>query len=198
MGNGLKRQRRSLNNTADIFFGEKVDFAVIWPNERVLIVVENPAFRLNRDSTAIAQYNVECFQIMLVGFGEIEAAFLAFSRFATVSASFFGTATIRLASRWNFSKGDSSLGHALCSFEAMRSNFYTNLILTIIAGCLLCIVFRDVNIPTTAQAALGNDVLQRFPVDVNIMEINGLHLNSEQVGDGSKPMLPVTVIASDK
>jgi len=70
--------------------------------------------------------------------------------------------------------------------------FYTNLVLTVIAGCLLCIVFRDVNIPTTARAELGSDALQRFPIDVNVVEINGHPFGN------SKPALPITILKEDK
>ena len=72
--------------------------------------------------------------------------------------------------------------------EKMKTNFYTNLILTIIAGCLLCIVFRDVNIPTTARAEISpGDTL-----DVNIVQINGRSITPDYAGnfDASLPVTP--------
>lgn len=69
---------------------------------------------------------------------------------------------------------------------------YTNFVLTVIAVCLLCLVFRDVSVPTQARAALGQDAQQLYPVDVNIVKINGRAFGVGQVND-FKPSLPVVL-----
>jgi len=51
----------------------------------------------------------------------------------------------------------------------MKIDLYTKLILTVIAGCLICLVFRDVEIVASARAEEEPGQI----MSINIAQING-------------------------
>jgi len=51
----------------------------------------------------------------------------------------------------------------------MKIDLYTKLILTVIAGCLICLVFRDVEIVSSAHA---EDEPSQI-MSINIAQVNG-------------------------
>jgi hypothetical protein len=70
----------------------------------------------------------------------------------------------------------------------MKTDFYTKLVLTIIAVCLMLMVFRDVPVISTAAAQDSPAV-----TDVNIVSISGRALDGDYSARKRIPSLPVEV-----
>ena len=68
----------------------------------------------------------------------------------------------------------------------MKIDLYTKIVLTVIAACLLCLVFRDQPLLATARAQTTNTV----PMKVDVVAVNGNHVT----GNGSGASLPVRVV----
>jgi hypothetical protein len=81
---------------------------------------------------------------------------------------------------------------AMRYYGGMKTDLYTKIVLRVIAGCLFCMAFRDVNFvsPVRAEPNVEEEML-REPTKVNIVQIDGHGFDSQQV-DSSKPTLPVS------
>jgi hypothetical protein len=66
----------------------------------------------------------------------------------------------------------------------MKTDLYTKSILTVIAACLLSIVFRGTPLISTAHAQEPTIV----PTAVNIVQVAGNNINPPRIGE-----LPVTI-----
>lgn len=67
----------------------------------------------------------------------------------------------------------------------MKVDLYTKIILTVIAGCLLYLVSKDIPIVKDAYAQ------SQGPVEVNIVQIDGKRLWRSNMMDAALPVKPV-------
>ena len=68
----------------------------------------------------------------------------------------------------------------------MKTDLYTKIVLTVIAACLLCLIFRDQPLIATARAQTA----ETAPMKVDVVAVNG----SPLTGSTYSGTLPVRVI----
>ncbi len=72
-------------------------------------------------------------------------------------------------------------------YAAMQTDLYTKAVLTTIAACLLCMVFRDQPIIPAAHA----QTVENKVMDVNLVRVNGQLVSASY---GSQAAVPVIVV----